>query len=322
MNEWPLTNYGVAQIKKYSFIFLLIIASVFLVGNTITAFLVEKIEINNSSYIEKEGFLMFSNAEEYLNLIKTYPYDFGTELKIYKMRRGESFWNVAMRNKISVDTIIAANPFLDTLLAKGGTEIVIPADDGVIFAFDNIIDVWRMSSLLNYGKSIKGDYLHSVFRLFSLDDVRFAFFKGVKPEVVNTSLEKLFKLKKTYQSPVIGYYTSMYGSRMDPFRRHRSFHNGIDIKGKRGTPIYAANEGMVSYVGWRGRLGLTIYIQHKDGYETMYGHCQTLLVKKGDRVTRKDMIATLGSTGRSTGPHLHFTVKKHGKAMNPLLFIW
>ena len=106
MNAWPLTNYGITMIKKYTFILLLIIFSAILIGNVVEMYLVEKIELNKNSYIEKEGFLLFTDAEEYLELIKSYPYDFGTGLKIYKMRHGESFWNVAMRNKISIDKFI------------------------------------------------------------------------------------------------------------------------------------------------------------------------------------------------------------------------
>ncbi len=322
MRGWPITKYGIRQLKKYLCLFLISITAIFLIGNITAAIIVDKIKVNPESFIEKNGFPLFSSAEDYIDLIKSYPYDFGTQLKIHKMTRGQSFWDVAMRNHISIDTIIAANPFLDSLLAKEGTEIIIPMEDGVLFVFDNYLDLWRMSKLLGNKDSIKGDFLPAIYRLFSLDDMRFVFFKGSKPELVNNSLEQLYKIRRLFQSPISGRYTSMYGVRLDPILGRRSFHNGIDIRTKRGTPIFAAREGMVSFAGWLGRLGRSITIQHRDGYETLYGHCSAINVKKGDWVTKKDAIGTIGSTGRSTGPHLHFTIKRHGKVMNPLLFIW
>ncbi len=322
MKGWPITKYGIAQLKKYICIFSITVVSIFLIGNIIGAIVIDKINVNPDCYVEKDGFPLFTSSEDYISLIRSYPYEFGTQLKIHKMRRGESFWDVAMRNHVSLDTIIAANPFLYSLLAKEGTEIVVPLEDGVLFVFDNYLDLWRMSELLEYKNNIKGEYLPFIFRLFSLDDMRFAFFKDSEPEIVNSSLEQLFKIRKLFQTPVSGRYTSLYGIRLDPIIGRRAFHNGIDIRTKWGTPIYAAREGIVSSTGWLGRLGLSMTIQHRDGYETLYGHCSAIKVKKGDFVKKDTIIGSVGSTGRSTGPHLHFTIKRHGKAMNPLLFIW
>jgi murein DD-endopeptidase MepM/ murein hydrolase activator NlpD len=322
MNGFPISNYSIWQIKKFARIFIILLVIIFFTGNILTAILKDKIEVDPDSYTIKSGFLIFTSAEQYIKLIKSYPYDFGTKIKTYKMNQGESYWDVAIRNNISMDTLIAANPFIESLLAKQGIEIVLPSEDGVLMPFDNILDVLRMSFIVDYKGSIKGSYIQSIFKLFSLDDVRFAFYKGAVPEIVNNSLEKLFAMRKIFQSPLLGRYTSLYGDRFDPMVEDMEFHNGIDIHARFGDPIYSAREGIVSFTGWRYDLGLAIIIQHLDGYETTYGHCSAINVKAGQSVTKRDVIGLIGSTGRSTGPHLHLMIKRHGQLINPLIFIW
>jgi murein DD-endopeptidase MepM/ murein hydrolase activator NlpD len=322
MNGFPITNYSIWQIKKYVKIFVIILAIVFLSGNILTAIFKSRITISPGSYINKSGFVIFTSQQEYIRLIKSYPYDFGTGIKIYKIREGESYWDIITRNNISLDTLIAANPFIDSLVAKEGTEIVLPAEDGTLLPLHNLIDVWRMSRIVSNCTSIDGDYVQSFFKLFSLDDIRFAFFKGASPEIVNNSLEKLYAIRKIFRSPLAGRFTSMYGERFDPRIDGMEFHNGIDICARMGESIFPSREGIVTFTGWWYDLGQRITIQHLDGYETTYGHCSAINIKAGDHVTKKDVIGRVGSTGRSTGPHLHFMIKRHGQLINPLIFIW
>ncbi|MBN2038557.1 MAG: peptidoglycan DD-metalloendopeptidase family protein [Spirochaetes bacterium] len=322
MNGLPISNYNVRQLKKIAIIFALFLIVIFLSASVITALIVDDIEIDSTHYKIKDGFPIFTDAEEYLELIKSYPYDFGTTINTYIVKKGESYWEITNKMNISMDTLLAANPFITSLLAQEDIEIVIPSEDGVLMALDSINDVWRMSDLLQYNEDPTGDYTHSIFRLFCLDDIRFAFFKNSIPEIVNDSLENLYAARKIFQSPICGPYTSMYGQRVDPFLHGMAFHNGIDINGKTGDPIYPAREGIISFTGWKQNLGLTIIIQHLDGYESYYGHCSAIDVKAGDMVNKKQIIGKIGSTGRSTGSHLHFMIKRHGKLINPLLYIW
>ncbi len=111
--------------------------------------------------------------------------------------------------------------------------------------------------------------------------------------------------------------SSGYGYRSDPINGQRRFHDGTDIVAPRKTPIIAPADGVVTFAGWRTGLGRTIEIRHGYGYRTVYGHNDKLSVKKGDRVERGDSIALLGSSGRSTGPHLHYEVRLNGKTKNP-----
>ncbi|MGH0030223.1 MAG: M23 family metallopeptidase [Myxococcota bacterium] len=122
--------------------------------------------------------------------------------------------------------------------------------------------------------------------------------------------------------PAKGWLTSRYGYRVSPFTGRRQFHAGIDIAGARGTEIIAPARGRVVFSGKRGPLGNSLIIDHGYGIRTQYGHADELLVKKGEEVARGDVVAKLGSTGRSTGPHLHYVVEVDGKTRNPLDYIF
>jgi murein DD-endopeptidase MepM/ murein hydrolase activator NlpD len=121
-----------------------------------------------------------------------------------------------------------------------------------------------------------------------------------------------------FLTPVQGRISSPFGWRNHPVWHTRRFHNGIDIAVAAGTPIKAADKGLVIHAGWWGAYGNCIIIDHGSGWSTMYGHCSSLLVSKGDVVTRGETIGRVGNTGVSTGPHLHWTVWKNGNAVNPL----
>ncbi|MCY3853047.1 MAG: M23 family metallopeptidase [Gammaproteobacteria bacterium] len=118
-----------------------------------------------------------------------------------------------------------------------------------------------------------------------------------------------------------GWVSSYYGMRRDPFHGRPAFHQGIDFAASKGTEIRSAAAGMVEFAGSKDGYGLMVQIRHGSGYQTRYGHASKLLVKSGQMVKRGDVVAHVGSTGRSTAPHLHFEVLKNGKAANPLKFL-
>jgi murein DD-endopeptidase MepM/ murein hydrolase activator NlpD len=118
-----------------------------------------------------------------------------------------------------------------------------------------------------------------------------------------------------------GYISSLYGQRTDPFDGNQASHQGLDFAGAAGTQVLAVADGIVSHTGNDGGYGRLIEITHGNGYITRYAHNAKLLVKQGQTVKRGDAIALMGSTGRSTGTHLHFEVLRNGKPMNPLSFV-
>lgn len=118
-----------------------------------------------------------------------------------------------------------------------------------------------------------------------------------------------------------GYISSLYGQRTDPFDGRNAFHSGLDFAGTAGTRVLAVADGIVSHAGVDGGYGRLIEITHGNGYVTRYAHNAKLLVGPGLTVKRGDPIALMGSTGRSTGTHLHFEVLRDGRPVNPLSFV-
>ncbi len=116
-------------------------------------------------------------------------------------------------------------------------------------------------------------------------------------------------------------FTSAFGTRDDPFKASRAMHSGIDLAGPIGTPIYATADGFVGRAGVVGGYGNLIELEHGKSIQTRYGHLSAILVRSGQRVKRGDVIGRMGSTGRSTGSHLHYEVRVDTRAVNPIPFM-
>lgn len=116
-------------------------------------------------------------------------------------------------------------------------------------------------------------------------------------------------------------FTSGFGVRRDPKTGGRRMHNGLDFAGPQGTDIFATGDGVVTFAGWRSGFGRLVIIQHDFGIETRYAHNTRIRVNKGQRVSRGDHIADMGSTGRSTGTHLHYEIRVNKKPVNPMTYI-
>jgi len=121
--------------------------------------------------------------------------------------------------------------------------------------------------------------------------------------------------------PTQGWLASKFGWRISPITGQKEFHKGLDIAGPIGTPIIAPADGTVSFVGHYGRYGLCIDIDHGNGIVTRYGHLKRVVVKKGEHVKRGQIIAYMGNSGSSTGPHLHYEVRLNGIPTNPMRYI-
>lgn len=118
-----------------------------------------------------------------------------------------------------------------------------------------------------------------------------------------------------------GYISSSFGYRTSPFTEKKEFHKGLDIATKKGTPIIATADGIVTFSKTNGSMGKTITIDHGYGIVSRYGHCEKLLKNKGDEVKRGEVIALVGNTGKSTGPHIHYEVKLNGVQVDPDKYI-
>jgi murein DD-endopeptidase MepM/ murein hydrolase activator NlpD len=122
--------------------------------------------------------------------------------------------------------------------------------------------------------------------------------------------------------PVPGRVTSGYGQRRDPFEQAEGeFHHGLDIANSLGTPVKSTADGIVQLASWQGGYGRLVVIEHGRGFKTYYGHNSKLLVKPGDRVKRGDVIALMGTSGHSTGYHVHYEIWQNGRVVNPMKFV-
>ncbi|MHB2265357.1 peptidoglycan DD-metalloendopeptidase family protein [Aliihoeflea sp. PC F10.4] len=141
------------------------------------------------------------------------------------------------------------------------------------------------------------------------------------------ALERLEALKQSARdlpifNPAPGQsVSSSFGVRRDPFLRRPAMHSGIDFRGRTGTPIQATGAGKVIRAGWAGGYGRLVEIDHGNGWTTRFAHMSRIDVKVGETISTGDKIGAIGSTGRSTGPHLHYEIRKNGKATDPVRFL-
>jgi len=141
-------------------------------------------------------------------------------------------------------------------------------------------------------------------------------------EIAGAVKEYEARLKNTPSIwPVLGWVTSGFGYRSDPFTGRRTMHEGMDIVAPAGSRIVTAADGRVVYAGWKSGWGRVVEVDHGFGVRTFYGHCRSVTVSVGDRVTRGQTIATVGSSGRATGVHLHYGVIANGCWVNPRNYI-
>ena len=129
------------------------------------------------------------------------------------------------------------------------------------------------------------------------------------------------KIKKTGKPCSWIKLTSPFGYRTHPTTGQWKFHNGVDLANNQGTPIYAARSGKVTVATYGGTYGYYVTINHGDGYSSLYAHMTHYTVSKGQTVKKGDVIGYMGSTGRSTGPHLHFSIFHNGSSVNPMNYI-
>ncbi len=230
----------------------------------------------------------------------------------HAVKPGESVWRLAQRYGVSVATIVNANRIKEKTVILPGDTLRIPDRTGVFHK------VKRTESLTEIGKRYKvaAETIRKANGLSGLmvGQGKEIFLPGASPLP-----EIQFVKQKVFTWPIRANsrLTSTFGWRVHPITKSRAFHTGIDIGAAMKTPIYAAAEGVVVFAGDGGSYGNMIILRHKNGLFTVYGHASKLLAKKGKYVKRGQKIALVGSTGASTGAHLHFEVKSTSKHVNP-----
>ncbi len=249
----------------------------------------------------------------------------------YVVKKGDTLYSIARANGISLDELMLRNNISDpTKLQVGVTlQITAPTNNMRQYTVQKNDTLWsiaqahnvtvqdiltannmRSETILQIGSvlHIPENKVHPPSTIPSTQPTSLA--ASVIPLVPETNLNTI-----ELAWPVMGRLTSSFGTRWG------SVHEGVDLGVPIGTPVRAAAEGVVSFAAVRGAYGWLVVIEHADGWETYYAHNSQLLVKVGDSVQQGQVIAKSGSSGRTTGPHLHFEVRRNGVPIDPMRYL-
>lgn len=226
-------------------------------------------------------------------------------------RRGEDLFSLNARLNMPYDTLVTLNAAASRSEFEALARILVPTRPG-LFVSDppgTALEDMMLSSRVERGLARERVVVQRAARMVSL-----WFFPG---ESFN-AVERAYFLRVLYEFPIVrGSITSRYGSRADPFTGDPSFHNGIDIGASAGTAVHAARDGTVAEVGTNATLGNYVVLNHPGGWQTVYGHLSSVDVSAGAPIATGALVGEVGSTGKSTGPHLHFEVRRKGSAVDP-----
>ena len=225
----------------------------------------------------------------------------------YTINDNSNIFSIAAEAGLTYDTIASLNRISSSKSELGGKTLLLPSQPGIF------LPVKPENDLEYIALSWRANALPGAVEL-TIDGSGFYFFPGESFHEV----ERAYFLKILFINPLPkGVVSSGYGIRKSPFTGHETFHNGIDIAAPMNTPVYAARDGNITAKGYNEVFGNYLEISHAGGYSTFYGHLNKIFVELQDHVNSTMIIAEVGTTGRSTGPHLHFEVRRDGKTKNP-----
>ncbi|MGF7184044.1 murein DD-endopeptidase MepM/ murein hydrolase activator NlpD [Desulfitispora alkaliphila] len=296
--------------------------------------IVESIEFTDAEI----GIGEFTEAEMAFNLLAN-----GVEVvETYEVVSGDTLWTIARDNNMRVADLQEANPQLETELLSIGQELSLVKLEPMVnvvaelkqlrteaIAFEttyqNNSNMYRgQNEVVQAGTRGEREVTYHVVqqngRTMAREEVASTVVKEPQNRVVARGTKTIVASRGGGDVgrlgwPVNGTITSPFGP------RGGGYHHGLDIGARTGTSIRAADAGRVTFSGWRGAYGYMIEIDHGDGVSTRYAHNSANLVSVGDRVSRGQVIGRVGSTGRSTGPHVHFEVRVNGRAQNPINYL-
>lgn len=261
------------------------------------------------------------------------------EKKTHVVEEGESYWTIAYKYNLSIEDLIEANPDMDPdkVFVGDKVNLIVPKPLITVATVEEVkytedlnfdVKVEENSSMYKNQKKVKvkgskgkSEITAKVIKHNGTEVAKAVVKEDVVKEPITQVVVKGTKdIPKTvatgaFMTPTRGSMSSRFG------RRHGRMHNGIDLSANPGAPITAADGGRVTYTGSRGNYGYMVEIDHENGFVTRYAHCSKIYVSTGQRVHKGQKIAAVGSTGRSTGPHLHFEVLKNGVNQNPLNYL-
>ena len=239
----------------------------------------------------------------------------------YVIKKGDTISDLSKEYKIKTDYIYANNIDKNLRVLQIGKKINIPTEPGIFYSIKKGDTFEGLSKRFEVDvKTIKED--NEIDRLLVGAKI---FLREPKVSRYLSSFKQEYVKKTnlgTFSNPLVAMsLTSSFGSRKHPVLKKVLNHAGVDLRAKTGTRVASAKEGVVTFAGRASGYGKLIIIKHSDGYETRYAHLSQINVKKGQKISQNQYIALSGATGRVSGPHLHFEIRKNGKIENPLTYL-
>lgn len=232
----------------------------------------------------------------------------------YEVEEGDSIYSIAKEVGLTMDALISFNVMDNAHLISIGDRLLVPNRKGILYCVedDDTLDGLAETYGIEKDSILRANDLDSDFvnvgQMVFLPDAKF------------TSEQRAEILGYYFYKPLHGRVSSVYGYRIHPITGKWKFHSGIDIAASWGTAIGAAKEGTVTFAGYNGGYGYCVKIKHQFGYTTLYAHMSSISVSVGDYVSAQQTIGYVGSTGVSTGAHLHFEVQRFGSTTNPATY--
>lgn len=232
------------------------------------------------------------------------------DVKQYRVRKGDTMSGIAYRFGLSLDTVASLNRSAGVGVHRLAIDelIMIPNQDGI---FLPVTDLDRQCQ--DHGVLPEAVLRTNGITRAELELPVELFFPGVQ----HSGHELSLAIGTAFRLPARGWISSRFGPRRDPFTGAWRQHRGIDIAAPTGTPVFATQGGRVAAVGSGAQLGKYIILTHFGGYSSVYAHLSRIYVSRGERVSSGETIGAMGSTGRSTGPHLHFELRRGNIHVNP-----
>ena len=316
------------KLDKFSLIFISSVLSVLIL---VIFFIILFSSINKKFYFDDFHYTEFDNDYIYskLDLLVEFQVYASGELsgstqfivktfsvKSYSVKSGETLGAIARKFKLSLGTLINYNSIIDVRKVQVGSELQIPSINGIRYTVKNGDSIERLANKYGSDFNLICDYNNIKSDVIKVGQE--LFLPGV--EIDDFSLNKA--MGRLFQPPTFGHITSGFGYRIDPFTGRRRMHSGIDIANRLGTSIRASMSGKVVHIDRRPRgYGNYIVLRHQNGYQTLYAHLNSISVKRGMWIKSGQEVGKMGTTGRSTGVHLHFSIFRNNIALDPIAFV-
>lgn len=249
----------------------------------------------------------------------------GCSSNYHTVRQNETLYSISVKNKISVNEIMDLNN-MSTAKVYPGQKLVVKGEgksssgNRTSSSYHTVKDGETLYQISNrYNISVNNLKKYNNLNNNNISVGQRIYLKGgMAAKQTTPSSRTTSPTLRSFRKPLKSIsVNSRYGTRVHPVTKKRTTHHGVDLKAAMNTPVYAPYEGVVTYSGWMNGYGKIIIIDHGGGYTTRYAHLNRWIVNKGTTVKKGQLIAKTGNTGLSTGPHLHYEIRKNGSSIDP-----